>query len=203
MRHTARTAALELATSEPRLANQQLSIRSRRQGRPIVRKRGGGQFVAHVGIGDSELRRWRYDQISREETPMGLTISSTAFAHNAEIPSLYTCEGKDISPPARLERRAGGDEEPRADRRPWSAPTRPRWKKRCRDTSSPKRFCWARIRSANSCAWRRVGCGRRPFPGRYRASSACTRRVSRDSGPSALRQRALQRNNYGLIPAVA
>jgi len=80
---------------------------------------------------------------------MSLTISSTAFAHNAEIPSLYTCEGKDISPPARLERRAGGDEEPRADRRPWSAPTRPRWKKRCGDTSSPKRFCWARIRSAN------------------------------------------------------
>ena len=30
---------------------------------------------------------------------MSLTISSTAFAHNAEIPSLYTCEGKDISPP--------------------------------------------------------------------------------------------------------
>ena len=30
---------------------------------------------------------------------MNLTISSTAFAHNAEIPSLYTCEGKDISPP--------------------------------------------------------------------------------------------------------
>jgi phosphatidylethanolamine-binding protein (PEBP) family uncharacterized protein len=36
---------------------------------------------------------------SKEETPMSLTISSTAFAHNAEIPSLYTCEGKDISPP--------------------------------------------------------------------------------------------------------
>jgi Raf kinase inhibitor-like YbhB/YbcL family protein len=30
---------------------------------------------------------------------MGLTISSTAFTHNAEIPALYTCEGKDISPP--------------------------------------------------------------------------------------------------------
>ena len=30
---------------------------------------------------------------------MRLTISSIAFAHNAETPSLYTCEGKDISPP--------------------------------------------------------------------------------------------------------
>jgi len=30
---------------------------------------------------------------------MSLTITSTAFAHNGEIPSLYTCEGKDISPP--------------------------------------------------------------------------------------------------------
>src|SRR5580700_902270 len=30
---------------------------------------------------------------------MTLTISSTAFAPNASIPSLYTCEGKDISPP--------------------------------------------------------------------------------------------------------
>ena len=30
---------------------------------------------------------------------MSLTITSTAFAHNGAIPSLYTCEGKDISPP--------------------------------------------------------------------------------------------------------
>ena len=30
---------------------------------------------------------------------MRLTITSTAFAHNGAIPSLYTCEGKDISPP--------------------------------------------------------------------------------------------------------
>jgi Raf kinase inhibitor-like YbhB/YbcL family protein len=36
---------------------------------------------------------------SKEEAPMSLTISSTAFGHNAEIPSLYTCEGQDISPP--------------------------------------------------------------------------------------------------------
>ncbi|MDZ7316042.1 MAG: YbhB/YbcL family Raf kinase inhibitor-like protein [candidate division KSB1 bacterium] len=30
---------------------------------------------------------------------MSLTITSSAFAHMGEIPSLYTCEGKDISPP--------------------------------------------------------------------------------------------------------
>jgi Raf kinase inhibitor-like YbhB/YbcL family protein len=30
---------------------------------------------------------------------MSLTIRSTAFAHETEIPPLYTCEGKDISPP--------------------------------------------------------------------------------------------------------
>jgi len=30
---------------------------------------------------------------------MTLTISSTAFASNGAIPALYTCEGKDISPP--------------------------------------------------------------------------------------------------------
>jgi Raf kinase inhibitor-like YbhB/YbcL family protein len=34
-----------------------------------------------------------------EEKSMSLTITSTAFASNAAIPSLYTCEGKDISPP--------------------------------------------------------------------------------------------------------
>jgi Raf kinase inhibitor-like YbhB/YbcL family protein len=34
-----------------------------------------------------------------EEKPMGLSITSSAFAANAAIPSLYTCEGKDISPP--------------------------------------------------------------------------------------------------------
>ena len=30
---------------------------------------------------------------------MSLTINSSAFASNAAIPSLYTCEGKDVSPP--------------------------------------------------------------------------------------------------------
>ena len=28
-----------------------------------------------------------------------MRISSTAFADQAEIPTLYTCEGKDLSPP--------------------------------------------------------------------------------------------------------
>jgi Raf kinase inhibitor-like YbhB/YbcL family protein len=30
---------------------------------------------------------------------LAFTIGSTAFEHGGEIPSLYTCEGKDISPP--------------------------------------------------------------------------------------------------------
>lgn len=30
---------------------------------------------------------------------MTLVLTSTAFAHNAEIPAVYTCEGKDVSPP--------------------------------------------------------------------------------------------------------
>lgn len=30
---------------------------------------------------------------------MGLAITSKAFQHNAAIPSLYTCEGDDVSPP--------------------------------------------------------------------------------------------------------
>ncbi len=30
---------------------------------------------------------------------MSLSITSTAFAPNGEIPSVYTCEGKNISPP--------------------------------------------------------------------------------------------------------
>ena len=30
---------------------------------------------------------------------MDMTLSSSAFAHNGSIPKLYTCQGKDISPP--------------------------------------------------------------------------------------------------------
>jgi Raf kinase inhibitor-like YbhB/YbcL family protein len=30
--------------------------------------------------------------------PMSLSISSTSFSNNGEIPSQYTCEGKDVSP---------------------------------------------------------------------------------------------------------
>ena len=36
---------------------------------------------------------------SREEEPMSLTITSTAFQHNGEMPSVFTCQGKDLSPP--------------------------------------------------------------------------------------------------------
>jgi len=30
---------------------------------------------------------------------MPLTLTSTAFAHNGEIPPQYTCDGRDVSPP--------------------------------------------------------------------------------------------------------
>jgi Raf kinase inhibitor-like YbhB/YbcL family protein len=33
------------------------------------------------------------------ERSKAMELSSSAFAHNADIPSLYTCEGKDQSPP--------------------------------------------------------------------------------------------------------
>jgi Raf kinase inhibitor-like YbhB/YbcL family protein len=34
-----------------------------------------------------------------EEKPMSLIVTSSAFTPNGAIPALYTCEGKDISPP--------------------------------------------------------------------------------------------------------
>jgi Raf kinase inhibitor-like YbhB/YbcL family protein len=34
-----------------------------------------------------------------EVTAMTLVLNSTAFAPNASIPKVYTCEGKDLSPP--------------------------------------------------------------------------------------------------------
>ncbi len=30
---------------------------------------------------------------------MDMTITSSAFAHDGSIPKLYTCEGKNVSPP--------------------------------------------------------------------------------------------------------
>src|SRR5437762_2574845 len=30
---------------------------------------------------------------------MPLTLTSSAFAHNGEIPTVHTCEGRDVSPP--------------------------------------------------------------------------------------------------------
>jgi len=36
---------------------------------------------------------------SKGGAPMSLVLSSTAFAHQGEIPARYTCEGQDASPP--------------------------------------------------------------------------------------------------------
>ena len=35
----------------------------------------------------------------QEAKAMSLKLSSSSFAHNGEIPTQYTCEGKDVSPP--------------------------------------------------------------------------------------------------------
>lgn len=32
-------------------------------------------------------------------TPQAINVSSTAFAQNASIPAVYSCDGKDVSPP--------------------------------------------------------------------------------------------------------
>ena len=36
---------------------------------------------------------------TKEAANMALTLTSTAFVHQGEMPMLYTCEGKNISPP--------------------------------------------------------------------------------------------------------
>jgi len=36
---------------------------------------------------------------TNEEGMMTMILTSTAFTHNGEMPSLYTCDGRDISPP--------------------------------------------------------------------------------------------------------
>ena len=36
-----------------------------------------------------------------EEAPMSMTLSSQAFAPNASMPALHTCDGQDVSPPLR------------------------------------------------------------------------------------------------------
>jgi Raf kinase inhibitor-like YbhB/YbcL family protein len=39
------------------------------------------------------------DERETEVHAMSLTISSSAFRHNADIPARYTCDGDDVSPP--------------------------------------------------------------------------------------------------------
>jgi phosphatidylethanolamine-binding protein (PEBP) family uncharacterized protein len=37
--------------------------------------------------------------LEEEDLQMPLTLSSSAFSHQGNIPARYTCEGEDISPP--------------------------------------------------------------------------------------------------------
>jgi len=36
---------------------------------------------------------------AQEGAPMKLTLTSTAFHHNGDVPRIYTCDGDDVSPP--------------------------------------------------------------------------------------------------------
>lgn len=48
-----------------------------------------------LGLAAALISLWT----AAQEDDMELTLASTAFAPGGEIPSQYTCEGKDISPP--------------------------------------------------------------------------------------------------------
>ena len=53
----------------------------------------------------------------KEEHPMSLTLTSTAFENGGEIPSRHTCEGEDVSPALAWTGVPEGDPQPRLDRR--------------------------------------------------------------------------------------
>jgi Raf kinase inhibitor-like YbhB/YbcL family protein len=60
--------------------------------------------VYHYGAGRHSAVSQDYplaahQQTTKEDIPMTLQITSTAFSDNGAIPALYTCDGKDISPP--------------------------------------------------------------------------------------------------------
>jgi Raf kinase inhibitor-like YbhB/YbcL family protein len=57
--------------------------------------------VAQACFSDCKDRARRYTDSASptKERIMGLTIASSAFVNDGAIPVLYTCEGKDISPP--------------------------------------------------------------------------------------------------------
>jgi len=61
---------------------------------PIVDGLIRGLRLAGPGV----LAAWAV-AAAAQEASMSMTITSSAFAQNAAIPKLYTCEGKDISPP--------------------------------------------------------------------------------------------------------
>lgn len=47
--------------------------------------------AAAIGFGSSRS--------NEEDKTMGFTLTSAAFSHNGTIPSLHTCQGRDVSPP--------------------------------------------------------------------------------------------------------
>ena len=51
----------------------------------------------------SNIKNAEPAQIGKNETIMPLKISSTAFENNGEIPSFYTCDESNVSPPLKFE----------------------------------------------------------------------------------------------------
>lgn len=56
-------------------------------------------IIAGITVPAEALRR-RLPQ-HKKETHRSMTLKSTAFSNDGAIPQLYTCDGKDISPPVR------------------------------------------------------------------------------------------------------
>ena len=53
---------------------------------------------------------------SKEVSAMTLKLTSTALTHGGQIPSKYTCDGQDVSPPLAWSGDPARGEEPRAHR---------------------------------------------------------------------------------------
>jgi Raf kinase inhibitor-like YbhB/YbcL family protein len=59
-------------------------------------EQGGGQGSSQAGVID---RTMGWSGLAHKESVMPLTIESSAFQPNGNIPRKHTCEGNDVSPP--------------------------------------------------------------------------------------------------------
>src|SRR6266566_122188 len=80
--------------ARPRAVQDRRHLPCRRTSEVRVRRRWVAWAVSAVALGFAAA-----SIVFAEEKTMSFAITSAAFAPDAAIPSLYTCEGKDISPP--------------------------------------------------------------------------------------------------------